>query len=140
MTYKFSGVPIELIENARKEVTPFIDKVIPYTGGRYETEDIFDFLKDGRMTLWVCFHAMDQKINGIVVTYELEYPRKRVFNILLCAGKGLKECYKPMLELLEKVAKKRKCDSIEVNGRQGWMRLMKKDGYKEVTRLIEKEI
>jgi hypothetical protein len=138
--YKVSGVPFELMAQAIKEVTPFLEKVIPYTGGRYKVEDIVQALLKEQMKLWVAFSSLDQKICGAIVTEINQYPQKKYFTILFCGGEKINEWDDQMHRLLENVARKNKCDAIDISGRKGWIRYMKSYGYNEDHKYIEKDL
>ena len=122
------------------EVDKLLDKVIPYTGGRYNKEDIKEALHADQMQLWLAFDAVNEKIDGLVVSHFCNYPRKKVLTLLLCSGKNLDSWYDPMLADLEKFAVLNKCSSIETGGRKGWIKRMKKDNYHQKFYLVEKEV
>jgi hypothetical protein len=122
------------------EVEKLLDKVIPYTGGRYNKEDIKEALHSNQMQLWLAFDAINEKIDGLVVSHFSTYPRKKVLTLLLCSGKNLDSWYYPMLSDLEKFAVINECSSIETGGRKGWIKRMKKDNYHQKFYLVEKEV
>lgn len=122
------------------EVEKLLDKVIPYTGGRYNKEDIKEALHSNQMQLWLAFDAINEKIDGLVVSHFSTYPRKKVLTLLLCSGKNLDSWYYPMLADLEKFAVINECSSIETGGRKGWIKRMKKDKYHQKFYLVEKEV
>ncbi len=140
MSYKVSGVYPNLVEDAVPKIEEHLNRVLPYTGGRYNKDDIIELLQKGSMDLWVAFNSDTRIIDGIVVTQYSIYPRKKVFTILLCSGVNMDDWYTDMLRLIETVAKANKCDSIEVGGRKGWIKRMKQDDYLQNMWFIEKQI
>ena len=138
--YKISGVRSQLIEDTAEKISKHLERVIPYTGGRYNKEDIIDCLKDGSMELWIAYNSDSIQIDGIVVTQYTIYPRKKVFTILLCSGVNMNEWYDDMLALIENVAKVNKSDVIEIGGRKGWIKRMKSNGYRQTMWFTEKEV
>ena len=117
--YEVSGVPHKDIHRVLPCIDKYLDKVIPYTGGRYEKED---------------------SIDGVVVTQFTVYPRKKVFTILLCCGDNLNQWYGPIFDMLYQFASLNGCNLAEVIGRKGWVRRLKDDGFKQSVWIVEREI
>ena len=138
--YKVSGVPYYEIENVLPKVDKYLDKVMPYTGGRYAKEDIIEGLTSRFMDLWIPINSESKSVDGVVVTQFTVYPKKKVFTILLCCGDNLNQWYDPMFSLLYTVASDNNCDLAEVLGRKGWVRKLKDNGFKQTMWIVEKEI
>ena len=123
-----------------EDINKYLEKVIPHTGGRYYKEDIIVALHSDAMHLWIAFDGDNEKIDGIVVTHFTVYPRKKALTILLCAGEKLNNWYDVMLKQLEEFSKVNSCTLISSGGRKGWVRRMKKDGFKQSFFIAEKEL
>ena len=138
--YEVSGVPYYELSNILPKIDKYLDKVIPYTGGRYAREDILEGIENRILDLWVPINVEKNTVDGVVVTQFTVYPRKKVFTILLCCGAYLNEWYNPLFELLYQVASLNKCDLAEVMGRKGWVRKLKDIGFKQTMWIVEREI
>lgn len=51
----------------------------------------------------------------------VNYPRKKICRLTLCAGEGLHRC-RDMFGLIERWAKQNGCQGLEAVGRKGWER------------------
>ena len=106
-----------------------------YTYGRYLAEDIKDSVLHYDHTLWIAFD--EEGIKGAVVTRFADYPRKRCLDMVFTGGLNLPSWKTPMLDLLQKWGYDNHCDCIESNGREGWSRIFKDDGYTKMCTMYE---
>ena len=81
-----------------------------------------------------------QKIYGHVITEVKEYPRCKMLVIQYCAGEEnhMQYCEDKMYELLDKFAKDTGCVGIELIGRPGWGKHVKKRGYEVQSVMYQK--
>lgn len=140
MKYDVSGVPYYEVDNILPRIDKYLDKAIPYTGGRYAKEDIVESIRNRVMDLWIPINKDTKNIDGVVITQFTVYPRKKVFTILLCSGDNLGEWYSPLFNLLYEVAALNDCDLAEVVGRKGWIRRLKDEGFKQTVWIVEREV
>ena len=138
--YEVSGVPHSEIYTLLPYIDKYLNKVVPYTGGRYEKQDIIDCIAEKTFDLWIPINTETTKVDGVVVTQFSMYPRKKVFTILLCCGDNLNEWYDPLFQMLYKFASLNKCDLAEVVGRKGWVRRLKDNGFKQSVWIVEREV
>ena len=138
--YEVSGVPYSDMHIILPYVDKYLDKVIPYTGGRYEKQDIIEGVSDRILDLWIPINKETSKVDGVVVTQFTVYPRKKVFTIVLCCGDNLNEWYSPLFDMLYSFADLNECNLAEVVGRKGWIRRLKDDGFKQSVWIVEREI
>ena len=129
-------VPAEDVPFVWDKVVPHLDKCIPYTYGRYELADILEVLLFNDHHLWVAFEE-NGEVHGAVVTQISEYPRKKCLDMVFCGGVKLALWKDEMLATLQDWAHDHGCDCIESNGRAGWGRIFKNDGYKKITQMYE---
>lgn len=128
-------VPPEGVMHIWPKVRPYLARAVEYTGGRYETDDILVSVTDYDHHMWIAFEERDVK--GVVVTTFADYPRKRVLNMIFCAGANLPEWKTDMLALLRRWARDNNCDAIEGTGRKGWLRTLEPDGMKPLWHTFE---
>ena len=138
--YEVSGVPHSDIYRILPCVDKYLDKVLPYTGGRYDKQDIINGVERKEFDLWIPINTENNTVDGVVVTQFTVYPRKKVFTILLCCGDNLNQWYDPAFEMLYSFANVHQCDLAEVIGRKGWVRRLKDDGFKQSMWIVEREL
>lgn len=130
-----SLVPPQLIDGLWPRIFPHLSKASDYTFGRYEPEDILEFVVSGEAHLWVVFDGED--IVGITVTRFWEYPRKKCLDMVFIGGDEGFSWKDPMLEILQRWARDNGCEVIESSGRPGFARAFKDDGYKMLWQVYE---
>lgn len=101
-------------------------------------QDVYDELARGDNQLWVV-RRNGTRLAAIVTTVE-HHPRSRVFKILLIGGFNMQEWLISALDVMKDAAKMLGCDTIEADGRLGWVKHAPKCGFKEITRTYELEI
>ena len=67
---------------------------------------------------------------GALVTRIEQYPLKKMINYLYIGGDDLKEWHQDMLAIVEKFAREKDCQGMELVGRKGWDRFLKECGWK----------
>ena len=83
------------------------------------------------------FHLFECE-GGCFVGEFIVSPRHTLFNVW--AGGGDLNAIKAMIPMAEAFALRRGCNGIGATGRQGWVRVLEKFGYKEATPAVEKEL
>tara|TARA_R100001082_G_scaffold103736_1_gene74613 strand:- start:4099 stop:4560 length:462 start_codon:yes stop_codon:yes gene_type:complete len=83
--------------------------------------DVLTDLRAGRAQLWLA--TDNDEVEGIAVTCITEYPQTTTCLIWLCAGIS-REKYTPLIGNIEQWAKSQGCDSISLEGRAGWERIL----------------
>jgi len=130
-----SLVPPQLIDGLWARIFPHLSKASEYTFGRYEPEDILEFVVSGDAHLWVVFDEED--VVGITVTRFWQYPRKKCLDMVFIGGDEGFSWKDPMLEILQRWARDNGCEVIESSGRVGFARAFKDDGYKMLWQVYE---
>ncbi len=115
-----TGIPSDQINQWWPLVEPFVARGLEYADGKYSTEDIRRGLNERTYQLW-----MANVLDSICVTTIVDYPRKRVCNVLLAAGNHLHRWVDEMDATISAWAKENGCRSIETYGRPGWERVLK---------------
>jgi hypothetical protein len=83
------------------------------------------------MQLWVVFSVEEQKAYGHVITEIKQYPQCKMLTIQYCAGEHnhMQFVEDKMYDVLDNFAKDTQCAGIELIGRPGWGKHVKKRGY-----------
>jgi hypothetical protein len=103
--------------------------------------DIYFFLKDAEMQLWVVFDEENGKeIKAVVTTQLINYPQKRVCRIVTLGGEGMDEWVAQILEVLEEWSEEQGCDAMETVCRKGFVKKLKNFGYEQTYTIVGKEL
>lgn len=106
-------------------VLPYLEKGLPYLDGKYDLLDIKKLCLDNAMQLWVIYNEADVEVKGIVLTELLTYPQSLRAGIFLVAGDDLDQVMQH-LDTIINWARNNNADSIELYGRPGWEKILKK--------------
>ena len=101
--------------------------------------DVIAGISNGSLILWV--GAVDDCIEAVSVFNFLNFPNKRVLNMMLFNAKNGNFEHKDMyVEATYNIAKNNGCNSIYFHGRCGWLKVLKEYGYTEIYRVAERKI
>jgi hypothetical protein len=90
-------------------------------------EDVRDMLARGHWSLVLIEN--DGRYRGCIVLAVKEYPRKRVLSVVIVSGNRLWDWHEEINGWLEVTAQSLDCTMIELTGRLGWLKRLKKLGW-----------
>ena len=136
MTTVITAVPKEHVGNVWHVVSPWLDKAIERTHGRYHNVDILTSIIDGTASLWLAMR--DKEIIGsLVFTISLYPSEMKVGRIDYIAGKDRNDWFDQMWDATKTYAKASGCSVIEMVARPGTAEYVKKWGGKQVGIFME---
>ena len=127
MTVSF--IPKEVLSVVARDVERFLEPAINLSGGRDSMSSVWKSLLADQSQLWMAFEDEDNKPKGALVTRIGQYPLKKMINYLYIGGDDLKEWHQDMLAIVEKFAREKDCQGMELVGRKGWDRFLKECGW-----------
>jgi hypothetical protein len=130
-----SLVPPEMVEGLWPRIFPYLSSASEFTFGRYEPEDIVEFVLSGQAHLWVALDEDD--IVGITVTRLWQYPRKKCLDVTFLGGQDWDGWKDLMFDTLHRWAHDSGCAAIEASGRVGFARVFKDRGYTPLWQVFE---
>lgn len=103
--------------------------------GRVSADSLLEDFHSGRCQAWaVLCHGV---VTTIALTRSIIYRGgRRVFRIDLCSGRLVDA--KAFIGKFEDIARELHADAVRIGGRKGWEREL--DGYKEISRILEREL
>jgi hypothetical protein len=113
------------IDNLWSFIEPMLDDV---ADEKVHVNDIYNFVLDGTWVLWVCQIPDTHEITSVVVTEFIHYPQ--VCNLRVIFLSGNDEDWAFGMSVFEDFARINHCHDVEVLGRKGWERVLKKRGFK----------
>jgi len=122
-----SLIPHDGLDDAWREAAPHIMRATDRSFERYGLYDIFKALKTGHQQLWVVYD--DDTVIAAFTTSVTDYPGRRILTCQFCGGAQLTEWSGPATEVLQSYAKQTGCTLVELYGRKGWVRELKKQGW-----------
>lgn len=137
-------VRLEQVVNLWLDIEHYIKAALDYSDDRYNLDDIKELVLAEKMQLWVFwdidYFEFNIKPRGIIVSEILQYPRKRVAQIVLLSCDKFNVCHYPGIKTFSHWAKVNDCINIDINGRFGWERKLKGTGFKKLFTTMSKEL
>jgi hypothetical protein len=109
----------------------WIEAALEYSGGTHSFDDIAAGIASGYMQLWPTEKAC--AITEIVV-----YPQKKVLHVFLAAGDL--DQITDAIGAVEGWGKAQGCESLTMNGRFGWQRVLNKRGWSPTMVIMERSL
>ena len=125
-------------------VKDFVQKPLDKALGERDLEDVYNSLIHGQIVLWVATDKEDG-IMGIMITQIVHYPQYKLLLLSLVGSKPhtinkwLDWSWQKGSPLLE-YAKENNCKRIEAYIRSGWLKFLKKHGFKKYNTVVTKEV
>jgi hypothetical protein len=123
------GILSEFVDKEWAECAPLIEKALLYADGKYTIDDIYKFIKEKTMQLWV--GKRDEKIEIAFVTQIICYPTHKRLLMFAYAGDNIHD-WLELKPLVTEYAKWKNCTKLDIYGRPGWERVLAPKGYKKI--------
>jgi hypothetical protein len=121
-----------------EKVTEHLAEAIKRSHNRIRIEHIWHLLDTEEAQLVLAIR--DKEIVGAVVTEFVEWVSgRRSLRVILCGGYGALDGMEQMMKKLEEIALLGICQSVIIEGRKGWARVMP-EGYEFSGVILEKEL
>jgi ribosomal protein L5 len=115
-------VPIEALESQKTAVSPYVDSFVERANGRFDSEDVFERIKEGFWSLWIVHEKFE--IRAVLMTQIIKYPKLKELQIIMCVGENHKDWYH-LVNKMKDFARSSGCKKIVAITRPGWEKVMK---------------
>jgi hypothetical protein len=109
----------------------WIEAALEYSGGTHSFDDIAAGIASGHMQIWPTKKAC-------AVTEIVVYPQKKVLHVFLAAGDL--DQITDAIGAVEGWGKAQGCESLTMNGRFGWQRVLNKRGWSPTMVIMERSL
>jgi hypothetical protein len=120
-----------------KVVLPMLQRALEYCDGEITAEDLFTFIMQGMMDLWVAYE--EEKIWAVAVTEIAQYPRMRMLRIVALSGEDI-QVWKHFDAYLERYAFLQGCKMLEGLTRLGMEKVAKEFGWRRRFVVLRKQV
>jgi hypothetical protein len=110
---------------------PWLKKALEKSGNTHSIWDVWVEVAAGRAVFWPAK-------TWAAVTQTRQWPRRKVLRIWL-AGGDMDGLVNEGLPLAYEFAQHHGCDSVEIEGRKGWAKKLKRHGFKQEKILLRRE-
>lgn len=136
---QISLVPPQEIHRVWGKVGPMLQRSTDLSEGRYDLIDLARKLNSGEFHLWIVFEKRGEIVAAITSTFSW-YPQGKFLSGQFLGGARLSEWRDPFCELFDRWGRDNDCKAVEFTGRAGWVRALKGNGYREVYRILQREL
>lgn len=137
MTAQFRIVPTLETASLWPEVVEVLQLALDRIAWAYKPEDIQSRIAHEQMHLGV--FEVDGRVTTACVTEVIQFPRCRALNVFLIGGNGF-GMWTQWFEDIRNVAKILGCRYVIGTGRDGWERVVEKNGMRKVGNLYRTEV
>jgi len=121
-------VPHEALPKVWAEVAPLIAKVVTRPEVFSTTVlDVYDWCLKGKFHLWIMVDEDTKKIKAAGITIITVHPGYRALLVLFGSGSDVELWLDKWMQILKKFAAECDCAVLEICGREGWIRKLKKE-------------
>lgn len=134
-------VPASRVAEFWPTISKLIQPAIDRSGGRCTAGQILDLAQGDKATVWLMVDRETKKIEAAAVSEMRSYPTTPRLHVMLVGGTRMNEWLSDIVAQLKAFGKHNGAKQIEVYGRTGWERELKKVGFvKRRVCLMEAEI
>lgn len=130
------GIPIDQLDEWWPHVKGYLQKAVDKADGKWSIEAIYQKLLTKDMQLWV---ACTDSIHAAGITQVFDFPCVKVCFLLFLGGEDM-PIWENTIDTLERVAIEWGCDYLEIQGREGWVRVLKAKGYEKTYSVLRKKL
>ncbi len=140
---KFIKVEAQSVNILWPLVKDLVQKPVDQNLGEFNIDDVYNWLVSGYMHLWII--GNEEEIVVAVVTEFVEYPREKRLRIVLAGGKKNNmdkwfDIFWDKDSEIHKFAKQNNVKRFEVCGRDGWLRVLARVGFKKFCTVLTREV
>ena len=119
------AVPPQLCDAVLPHVRHFLINGYHRSGNIYNEPIMLDELQHERMCLWVAYRKGTTAFSAAMVTrlYLLDAGRGKVCHVIALGGEDMHDWIK-YIDLIEGYARAEGCDTVRLEGREGWSRVL----------------
>jgi hypothetical protein len=133
---KLYGVPSTDIDVVWGEVVPYLEKTLARADGKFSIDDIYSAIEKRDMQLWVIF---DKYLISFIITQIIFYPQYKILTIPYVGGVKMPK-WVHFYEQIAAFGKANGCKFAEGYARDGWLKVLKRYGFKKSYSVISAPI
>jgi hypothetical protein len=115
----------------------YLKASIAMNRGALNEEDVYNLIQSKDMQLW---GIHDGDLKAVFTTQIVNYQREKRLRLVMIGGHEVDRWEQITSEAMDKFAKENDCSGIELWGRRGWVKRLKKYGYEEYETVVIKHL
>ena len=129
MTVKIMAVEGAQVAHVWDKIEPFESPALEHDHNRTSAEEVREAIERGEMGCLVCLEG-HQLLAVQTAEVVVENDGFRFMNLVTTAGHHIEKWQDALSDTLDRLAKELGCAEIRTRGRMGWLRQLKRNGYK----------
>ena len=137
-TVEVRQVPGSVVAEDFKIYRPLIEASMEYETEAIEIAEIFQHL---RMNHWLCLIVVvNGKLRALCICEQQKKRKGYALEIMMLAGEGMSEWLDHLLFEVVAIAEEFSCNALTLNGRLGWLPILKQYGFEPQSQTLRMEI
>lgn len=133
------GIKKEQIDIVWDLIEPLLETCMEEHDGRFKTENLKDWLINGKMQCWCSVNVENDQIVAVCLTEIINYPCSKRLSIPFIVSNGLKK-WEEFLGIILNWGKSLGCEAVELYGSKAWIRIFKNFNFTPKSLLITAKI
>ena len=129
--YKISILTPEQAVGVWDNVEPYVEQVVGITHGRATAAETLNRILQDHANLWIVYDPDGIKITGFMLTRVNQYAATKLLTVEMLAGDDFDEWIDQANEALILFAKHFECEGLELIGRRGWVKKLRRLHWEE---------
>lgn len=123
------------------KIAPMLAKATEMSEGRYTIDTLYDKLvNDSSWHLW-CVYEPDMTIVAAITSTFTRYPTgMKVLHGQFLGGQFLDEWQDMFCDIFDRWGRDNECQAVEFCGRAGWMKPLRRNGYRPVFQIYQRDL
>ena len=138
--YVVSCVRYDYIADFWPRVSDMVRRAVAHSNDELDTDIIFDRLGKNEMFLLVISDEQGNIDAATVVEPRVFETGKRVLNVTTTGGDNMSAWLTQLVEACKGIARDFECEEVYVVGRPGWVKTLKRFGFKPQHQILSQEV
>ena len=130
-------IPADNVARDWRIYQPFVVQAIEHETRPVEALEVLTNLREG---LWIALGIwVGEDLHGFCIVNQQKALRGFELNVTMLAGQWMELWMDHLFDALVKVAKSQSCDALRLEGRLGWVKKLKRYGFKPISQTLKLE-
>lgn len=134
--FVISGIKPDWLDRFWQVISDDIQRAVEHSNGELSLCSLYEKVKSGEMMLLIVSDTSGEIYASCLIETRHFSTGKRVLNVTTLNGYSMGLWLDDLMDVLRKTAKEFECSEIYAVGRSGWVKQLKKYGFKPVHQVV----
>jgi hypothetical protein len=135
---KLAAISRENVDAVWSKCLPHIREALKHEAGELTESVVYSRCVEGDFILLIVVDG--DEIIAVQTVEIVQTPARRIMGLVTTGGIRIEEWQDLLVDALDGMAQEAECDVIHTRGRLGWLRKLKRNGYKPLYFIAEKVV